>query len=159
MMKNGIAENSVDLEYFINTCKQNNLKLTPQRLMLFRELAKSREHPSAEKLYQAARKIFSNISFDTVNRTLLTFSRVGIVKVVEGYGNPRRFDPNLRDHHHFRCVSCNHILDIYNPVYDQLEIPHDLNKQCRILSKKVVLEGVCIECQDSEYLRESNAEA
>lgn len=149
MIRSGVASSSVDLEDFITSCKQNNLKLTPQRLMLYRELAKSGEHPSAEKLFQAARKIFPNISFDTVNRTLLTFSRIGIVKVVEGYGHPRRFDPNLRTHHHFRCVSCNHIADIYDPVYDCLKVPVDLKNRCRILSKKVVLEGICAKCQES----------
>jgi Fur family peroxide stress response transcriptional regulator len=149
MMKSGINDRGVDQEHFINTLKRNNLKLTPQRLMIYRELSKSGEHPSAEKLYRAARKIFPNISFDTVNRTLLTFSRVGIIKVVEGYGSPRRFDPNLKEHHHFRCLSCNRITDLYNPVYDRLEIPPDLSKRYRVLSKKVLLEGFCAGCQGS----------
>ena len=147
MRKDRFGDRDLDIDRFIKKCKQHKLKLTPQRLMLYRELVKSREHPSAEKLFKRAKKVFPNISFDTVNRTLLTFSRVGIVRVVEGYGNPRRFDPNLLDHHHFRCLRCDDIVDIYNPAYDNLKIPPVLEKQYRVLSKRVILEGFCNQCQ------------
>ena len=47
--------------------------------------------------------------FDTVNRTLLSFAHMGILDIVEGYGYPKRFDPNLARHHHFHCLKCHRI--------------------------------------------------
>jgi Fur family peroxide stress response transcriptional regulator len=142
------APGVVNTDRFVAICRKNNLKLTPQRLMLYRELAGSHEHPSAEKLYRMAKRHFPSISFDTVNRTLLTFSRIGIVKIVEGKGDPRRFDPNLSEHHHFRCTRCDRIEDIFEPVFDRLEIPPDVGKRFRISGKKVILEGLCPACQE-----------
>lgn len=138
---------STVIDAFYKKCRESKLKLTPQRLMLYRELLTSDDHPSAENMYRKAKKVFPSISFDTVNRTLLTFSKLGIVKVVEGYGNPRRFDANLQDHHHFRCVECMDIVDIYNRSFDELEIPVDIRQKHLVLGKKVILEGICSRCQ------------
>ena len=37
---------------FENACRKIALRLTPQRLEIFRELAKATDHPSAEILHQ-----------------------------------------------------------------------------------------------------------
>jgi len=142
------SEEKKTMQNFERTCKQNNLRLTPQRMMLYRELFASKDHPSADTLFKKAKKIFPNISFDTVNRTLLTFTRIGIVNVVEGHGDPRRFDPNIISHHHFHCVKCNDISDFYNQIYDNIKIPEDIQKSCVVLNKKVILEGICYECKN-----------
>lgn len=147
MNENNRSNTTPDMDLFIDTCRENNLKLTPQRMTLFLELSGSRDHPSTGSLYRRAREIFPNISFDTVNRTLLTFLKLGIIRIVEGYGSPRRFDPNLAPHHHFRCVDCDGIIDIYDKGYDDLEIAGDVKEKCVVLHKRVVLEGICDCCQ------------
>jgi len=46
-------------------------------------------------VYQEVKKEFPNISFDTVNRTLLVLLGKGLVKMVEsGYGPRRLYVPN-----------------------------------------------------------------
>ncbi|MGD8945919.1 MAG: transcriptional repressor, partial [Desulfobacterales bacterium] len=62
-------------------------------MAIYRELQKSFEHPTADAMYQIIRKEFPNISFDTVNRTLLTLAQIGLVDLVEVYGGAKRFDP------------------------------------------------------------------
>lgn len=135
------------METFYRKCKQNKLKLTPQRIMLYRELISSEGHPTAHRMYQKTKKIFPTISFDTVNRTLLTFSKTGIIRMVEGYGSPRCFDSNPLRHHHFRCIRCMDIEDIYDQSFDGVKIPPEIENTHVILEKKVVLEGICRECQ------------
>ncbi len=139
------SKNSI-VDSFKDRCKKHNLKITPQRLVIYRELLKSIDHPSADAIFKKVRRSFPNISFDTVNRTLLTFSKIGMVHVVEGYGDPKRFDPKMDKHHHFRCIKCNNIIDFYNESYDKIKIPNELKKQFNVLSKKVVLEGTCNRC-------------
>jgi Fur family peroxide stress response transcriptional regulator len=142
-------DQDIKIEAFCEKCREFKLKITPQRLMIYRELSSSDNHPSADVIYRKVKKYSPGISFDTVNRTLLTFSKLGIVKMVEGYGNPRRFDANPLDHHHFRCIECMGIIDVYNRSFDDLEIPGDIKKRHLVLGKKVVLEGVCHECRKS----------
>jgi Fur family peroxide stress response transcriptional regulator len=131
---------------FRDKCRQHHLKITPQRTAIYEELIRSRDHPSAVNIFTRIRKIFPDISFDTVNRTLLTFSEIGIASVVEGYGQPKRFDTNTESHHHFRCVKCNTIVDFHSKPFDRVRIPEDVQKRFTILRKRVVLEGICDKC-------------
>lgn len=135
------------MEYFLEKCRENGLKITPQRRAVYEEILRAKEHPSADLVYSRLKRAFPNISFDTVNRTLLTFSKIGIINVVEGYGQPKRFDPNVSSHHHFRCVKCNAIIDFYNKSYDDMKVPKDILKKFTVLNKKVVLEGLCDRCR------------
>ena len=126
---------------------EHGLRVTPQRLAIFSIIQKSNEHPNADSVFRKVRKIYSNISFDTVNRTLLTFARIGILKVVEGYGYPKRFDPKLDNHHHFHCTRCNNIIDFHEKAFDDIKIPGSLAQQYIITDKKVILEGICNKCR------------
>ena len=114
-----------EISFFIEKCKEYNLRVTPQRLAIYRELVYSKKHPSADAMFHIIKKEFPNISFDTVNRTLLTFSEMGIAEVVEGCG-PRRFDPNKVKHHHLYCKHCGKLIDFCSIQYDKLTIPKDI---------------------------------
>jgi len=139
--------NNALMDFFREKCKKHNLKITPQRIVIYKELLKSKNHPNTDVLYKSVKKIIPDISFDTVNRTLLTFSEIGIVNIVEGYGEPRRYDPNIENHHHFRCVKCNTIIDFDYKSYDNIEVPEKINKKFVVRNKKVLLEGYCNKCR------------
>ncbi len=137
-----------EMDYFHEKCKEYNLNITPQRITIYKELLQARNHPSVDVLFKQVRQILPNISFDTVNRTLITFSEIGIIDVVEGYGNPKRFDPDTKRHHHFWCTKCNKIIDIYHEAWDDLEVPADFGHEISsVHNKKVILEGVCESCK------------
>jgi len=136
--------------FFREKCKQNNLKMTPQRIVIYKKLLESKDHPNAEILFKRVKNIIPDISLDTVNRTLLTFSKIGIVNIVEGYGEPRRFDPDIKNHHHFRCVNCDSIIDFDYQPYDDMLVPGDIKKRFTVLYKKVLLEGYCNRCRKNK---------
>lgn len=135
------------LEVFYLRSKKHGLKITPQRIAIYQELLKAKDHPSADVIYKKLIKRVPTISFDTVNRTLLTFSKIGIANIVEGYGQPKRYDPDLDAHHHFRCTHCNRIIDFHNKAYDNISVPEEIQKQFSVFNKKVVLEGLCDRCK------------
>jgi Fur family peroxide stress response transcriptional regulator len=139
--------NMDSIETFIENCKQHNLKITPQRITIYRALIKAKDHPSADVIYQNVKREFPNISFDTVNRTLLTFSDVGLIDIVEGHGDPRRFDLNTGIHHHFYCIGCGNIIDIYNKEFDEIIIPEEIQQKFTISNKRVILKGFCDQCK------------
>jgi Fur family peroxide stress response transcriptional regulator len=143
-MQENIDEHRV--QRFIATCRQNNLKVTPQRVAIYRALIRSDQHPTADMMYQAVQREFPSISFDTVNRTLLTFAGLGVVDVVEVFGGPKRFDPNVDDHHHMHCMACGQIIDFQHASYARLAVPAEIARTFRVLSKRVVLKGLCAAC-------------
>jgi Fur family peroxide stress response transcriptional regulator len=132
---------------FERACREHSLSITPQRVAIYKELISSEEHPSAVTIFNKVREYFANISLDTVNRTLLTFQKIGLAKVVESSGDPKRFDPNLEPHHHFRCIRCGKIVDFKSKSYDGLEIPPELDDKFVVMEKIVHLEGFCDQCK------------
>ena len=134
------------LDQFRRKCKEHNLSMTPQRLAIYKMLIESDCHPSAENIFNGVRTSFPDIAIDTVYRTLSTLSEIGIIHVVEGYGEAKRYDPDTDPHHHFRCMYCNRIVDISGDAFGKLKIPDKIIKKYNVSNVKVVLEGACDGC-------------
>jgi Fur family peroxide stress response transcriptional regulator len=146
MMK---KDTDTSMNFFKEKCREHAIKITPQRTAIYRELIKAKDHPSADMLYKRVRKVFPNISFDTVYRTLLSFSEMGLADVVEGYGEPKRFDPNIQTHHHFRCMKCGKIKDLGNALLEDLKIPKEIIKDISVTRKRLIIEGFCKNCKSN----------
>ena len=122
---------------FTDLCRKTGLRLTPQRIEIYKELIKTDEHPSAEILYEKVKKTFPNISFDTVNRTLLTLNEIGAAFIVEGSGDARRFDGSMEKHQHFKCVKCKRIIDFHHKPFDIIKLPASIEKRFTVLRKSI----------------------
>lgn len=134
------------MSLFRDRCKQHNLNMTPQRAAIYEELVKSRDHPCAEDIFERVKDVLPDISLDTVYRTLSSFAEIGVVHIVEGYGESKRYDPDISPHHHFRCRRCNNIIDFRDEGYDNLEVPKQFRKKFNVMNIKVILEGLCERC-------------
>jgi Fur family peroxide stress response transcriptional regulator len=150
MNKKNNKINSIELDektmQFTSQCREAGLKVTPQRIVIYRELLQTEEHPSAEMLYEKVKETLPNISLDTVNRTLLTFNEIGVAFTVEGSGGARRYDGGLDEHQHFRCVKCKRIIDFHHKPFDNIKLPPEINNKFTVLRKSVYLEGLCNLC-------------
>ena len=135
---------------FRDKCRRAGLRITPQRLAVYHALLETPDHPSAEALFRRVRADLPNISLDTVNRALLTFSRIGAAFVVEGSGDAKRFDANLNSHQHFRCVNCRRIVDFYHEPFDNIPVPKNIGENFTVLRTTVCVEGICDLCHGAE---------
>ncbi|MDD5130884.1 MAG: Fur family transcriptional regulator [Candidatus Omnitrophica bacterium] len=131
---------------FIQKFRDHGLKVTPQRTAIYHELLKAKDHPTIEVILKKVRTALPSISFDTVYRTVLSFADYGIIQIVGGYGGSKRFDADISQHHHFRCVRCEKIEDFRSDYFDNIKIPDEVKKQFNVSQKKVLLEGICAEC-------------
>lgn len=131
---------------FLDRCRQSGRKVTPQRIVVYSELVRSEDHPSAEMLFRKVRKISPSISLDTVNRTLLMLYEMGEALIVEGSGDPKRFDAGMDKHQHFRCIQCRRIIDFHHEPFDEIKIPTSISRNFTILRKSIYLEGICDRC-------------
>lgn len=128
----------------------SGLRLTHQRLEVAREVARSEAHPDTETVYQRVRTRVPTISLDTVYRTLAALEELGLVARVDATAGPKRYDANLRHHHHFVCGRCGLIRDVYHPPFDALEAPDLADGLGKVESVRVQLRGVCKTCEQSE---------
>ena len=143
-MLNTNKQNS--LAFFRDRCKRHSLNITPQRTAIYQELIKAKDHPDSEDIYKKIKNVFPEISLDTVYRTLSKFAEIGLIHLVEGYGEVKRYDPDINNHHHFRCRQCNKIIDFRDESYDNLRVPNAFQKNFRVTNVKIILEGTCDEC-------------
>jgi Fur family peroxide stress response transcriptional regulator len=143
----GMEDMEARMEAFRTRCHEEGLKITPQRMTVYRALLASTEHPSADAVFREVRRLFPSISLDTVNRTLLTLNEIGVAFIVEGSGDAKRFDANLQTHQHFKCVKCRRIIDFRHEPFDEIDVPRSLRDRFTVLRTTVYLEGFCDRCQ------------
>lgn len=138
---------------FEQQCRTSGLRVTPQRMAIYRELIATNEHPSAEWVYRRVRATYPSISLDTVNRTLLLLAEMGAASIVEGGGDAKRFDGGDECHQHFRCMRCRRIVDFHHVPFDNIEVPQAISR-FKVLKKSVYFEGICDSCEDKNVTTE-----
>ncbi|HEY3446178.1 MAG TPA: Fur family transcriptional regulator [Myxococcales bacterium] len=134
------------VERFQEACRHSGVKLTHQRLEIFREVASSTAHPDAEAVYKAVRQRLPTVSLDTVYRTLWTLTDVGLLSTLGPRRERARFDANLAPHHHFVCVRCGTAEDFESKDLDAVCVPPGVERFGKVLGTHVEVRGVCSEC-------------
>ncbi|MDD2469252.1 MAG: transcriptional repressor, partial [Desulfobulbus sp.] len=94
------------MKHFETVCRDEGIKLTHQRIEIFREVAQTGDHPDADQIFQRVRDRVPHVSLDTVYRTLWLLNDLGLVVTLGASREPTRFDANLKSHHHFVCRQC-----------------------------------------------------
>jgi Fur family peroxide stress response transcriptional regulator len=136
------------MKVFETTCRETGLKATHQRMEIFRELARSEDHPDAEAVYQSVRRRVPAISRDTVYRTLATLEERGLILRAEALSGSTRFDANTQRHHHFICTSCGAIKDFRSEALDELPLPESVLSLGAIEAAQVQVRGICAACMN-----------
>ncbi|MBU2591277.1 MAG: transcriptional repressor [Nitrospinae bacterium] len=143
MNKNERVEDSV--ERFKSSCLEAGLKLTHQRIEIYRELASIKTHPNAETLYKQLKKKMPTISLDTVYRNLSLLSDYGLIRRLETAESQARFDGDTSRHYHAICSKCKEIVDFDWEEFNGL-VPPNLLSWGRPKDINVVVCGVCSKC-------------
>jgi Fur family peroxide stress response transcriptional regulator len=134
------------VSHFEKVCRSAGVKLTHQRMEIFREVAQNGDHPDAETVCRGVRKRIPTMSLDTVYRALWLLNDLGLVTTL---GPPRertRFDANLRRHHHFVCLRCGLTRDFYSSAFDGLRLPRSIKAIGRVETTRLEARGVCLKC-------------
>jgi Fur family peroxide stress response transcriptional regulator len=141
---------------FREKLRRAGIKVTPQRMLIFRQLALSGDHPDAGKVYFRVREHLPAISLDTVYRTLWLFLDLGLITTLGTTRERTRFDANLEQHHHFVCSHCGMTRDFYSKEFDQLKIPETVNDFGKPDKAQVEIKGICKTCSKNAGKRTGN---
>ena len=157
-MKIGNVEIGRRLERFQAACRRAGVKLTHQRLEIFREIAGSTEHPDAETVYRGVRARVPTVSLDTVYRTLWLLDGLGLITTLGPRRESVRFDPNLEHHHHYICVQCGLAKDFESADLNVLTIPAYVKKFGSVMATHVEVRGLCAACSKENGSGRTKAE-
>ncbi len=144
----GGAEVARRLDHFRAVCRQARVRLTPQRLEIFREVAASLDHPDAETVYRGIRVRMPTVSLDTVYRTLSLLRDLGLITALGPRRESVRFDANLQAHHHYVCMRCGRTWDIEGADLNTRKIPSGVRELGSVVTAQIEVQGVCTACSE-----------
>jgi Fe2+ or Zn2+ uptake regulation protein len=100
------------LKKYVSILKDNNLKVTPQRISILKYLDEHKNHPTVDQIYSKLKIWTPSLSKTTVYNALQALERYGVITAITISGSEMRYDFNNKMHHHFLCKHCGRIIDI-----------------------------------------------
>lgn len=129
--------------------KEHNLKVTPQRLSIFKMLRNTYSHPSAETIYKNLQEEHPTMSLATVYKTLDTLVKHGLIQQLNLGEDSYRYDADSSAHPHIKCTICQKVVDMHH-----VTSIHELRNEVATLTQfdlsheQLYFYGVCPSCQN-----------
>lgn len=133
---------------FVHLLKTKELKATPQRLCVLKELGK-KNHPTIEHLYEALRAENPSMSLATVYKNIATLKEKGIVIEVNVADGKMRYDIYSHPHIHLVCEQCGMIQDVdYDETLHAYQKELEQKKKVKIARVDLIatVQG-CLHCK------------
>lgn len=119
---------------------------TVQKELILGAVLSLRCHATADEVYNFIKAEHPSVSKATVYRNLNLLSDDGVIKKIQVPGEADRFDHNVSDHYHVRCVRCGRVFDVdMRPVGNMAEHIGDTHGFI-FLGCDVIFRGICPEC-------------
>ena len=90
-------------------------KNSKKRQAILEALCATREHPTAEMLYQQLKPTYPELSLGTVYRNLGVLVEEGLAASVVRVAGQERYDATTVPHAHFVCRACRRVMDMDLP--------------------------------------------
>ena len=120
----------------------NGFRFTPQREHVYSVLLDKRDHPTAEEVFIRAKPGMPDISMATVYNCLDALVKSGLARQVTLERGAARFCPNMQEHCHFYCDSCEQVFDIDLKAEAGIPLP----KGFRAEHYDIAIHGRCAAC-------------
>lgn len=129
--------------------KAHHLKVTPQRLSIFKMLRNTRIHPSAETIYNSLREEHPTMSLATVYKTLDSFVQHGLIQQLNLGEDSYRYDADTSEHLHVQCIECKEVVDMPMPSH-VVSLRGEVAAQSgyALTNERLYFYGVCPKCQE-----------
>ena len=120
----------------------SGFRFTPQRQHVYSVLLHKRDHPTAEEVFIRAKHDMPDISMATVYNCLDALVKSGLARQVTLERGAARFCPNMREHCHFYCDSCESVFDIDLPAETGVKLPAGFKAE----RYDIAIHGCCPAC-------------
>ena len=125
---------------------EKKLRYSHQREMIYQYLLMSKEHPSAEMIYDGLREMIPDLSLGTVYRNLKLLEQIGKIRRVTSYEGSERYDAICGDHVHFLCESCGSVRDVVGANTELLRESIALEQGYKPSKLDLTITGRCPRC-------------
>ena len=130
-----------------NSEEIKKMGLTRQRQVVLTVIMDSKEHLTANQVFERSKEMLPKISFATVYNSLRYLKDAGHIGDVNFGNGATRFDRMTERHDHAICSSCGRLVDIH------LDLPKELVAKASEFSDfepeylELTLRGLCPDCK------------
>lgn len=126
--------------------RERGLRVTPQRLFIYRALLELDRHVSAEEVLGEVAEQLPNVSLPTVYSALELFEELGLVRRLGVTRGAVLYDPRPDPHHHRVCDRCGAIEDVEADLDLGQALERADRRGFRVERAEVLVHGLCGEC-------------
>jgi Fur family transcriptional regulator, peroxide stress response regulator len=123
-------------------------KLTRQREAVLQVIREREDHPTANDIFEAARRRLPGISYATVYNSLRFLKEAGLVHEIKFGDSASRYDRETDRHDHALCSQCGKLVDFDLPQAAELMKAAARRSKFKPESVHLTLKGVCPDCRE-----------
>jgi len=128
--------------------RKNGYKATPQRIAICRFVLQSRDHPTAQRIYDEVKKVHQTVSLATVYKTLQILAQHSLIQELDLPESQARFDSYVEPHVNLVCVRCGNIQDFDDHAARDLVERVAAKAEFTRTGQRLDIYGICKTCHD-----------
>ena len=131
----------------IETLRKKGYKATTQRIAICRFVLHSREHPSAQRIYDEVKKVHPTVSLATVYKTLQILRKQGLIQELDLSESKARFDSYVEPHVNLVCLQCGKIQDFDDNAAREMVERVSAQAEFTRTGQRIDIYGLCKTCR------------
>jgi Fur family peroxide stress response transcriptional regulator len=132
----------------IETLRKKGYKATTQRIAICRFALHSRDHPTAQRIYEEVKKVHPTVSLATVYKTLQILTEHGLIQELDLPQSQARFDSYVGPHLNLVCVRCGNIQDFDDDAAQELVERVAAKAEFTRTGQRLDVYGICKICRN-----------
>jgi Fur family peroxide stress response transcriptional regulator len=132
----------------ISALRSKGFKATSQRIAICRNVLRSRDHPTPQRVYDEVKKVHPTVSLATVYKTLGVLEELNLVQDLSPKHGEMRLDPNVEPHLNLVCRNCNAVRDVENDHLKRIIADVAGRERFSVSGERLIIYGLCESCTE-----------
>jgi Fur family peroxide stress response transcriptional regulator len=133
----------------IEALRKKGYRATSQRIAICRFALRSRDHPTAQRIYGEVKEVHSTVSLATVYKTLHVLSELRLVQELGFPEGETRFDSYMKPHLNLICLQCGNVRNLDDRSIQEMTARVAATARFTVTGQRLDMYGVCERCSRS----------
>lgn len=134
----------------IEALRRKGYKATPQRVEICRFVIRSRDHPTAQEIYNEVKEVHPTVSLATVYKTLQVLKGLALIQELNFPQGQARFDSYMVPHINLVCLRCGIIRDLDDLTVREIVTRVADATKFAMTGQRLEIYGICKKCRRTE---------
>jgi Fur family peroxide stress response transcriptional regulator len=130
----------------IEALRKKGYKATSQRIAICRFALRSRDHPTAQRIYKEVKPVHPTVSLATVYKTLHVLKELRLVQELAFPEAETRFDSYMKPHLNLVCLQCGNVRDLDDRRIREMVARIAATARFIVTGQRLDMYGLCERC-------------